>query len=97
MPQHKKTIPQPRRRERQAKPPHFPAAAAAVTAAAMETVATLVAHIQGLSGSGEELARLHNLLRPADGEPLRAHSAALLPFLAQLHPSAHSLGFLYLL
>uniref|UniRef100_A0A0D3GVU0 COP9 signalosome complex subunit 3 n=1 Tax=Oryza barthii TaxID=65489 RepID=A0A0D3GVU0_9ORYZ len=63
----------------------------------METVETLVAHIQGLSGSGEELAHLHNLLRQADGEPLRAHSAALLPFLAQLHPSAHSLGFLYLL
>uniref|UniRef100_A0A0E0LQQ4 COP9 signalosome complex subunit 3 n=1 Tax=Oryza punctata TaxID=4537 RepID=A0A0E0LQQ4_ORYPU len=63
----------------------------------METVETLVAHIQGLSGSAEELAHLHNLLRQADGEPLRAHSAGLLPFLSQLHPQAHSLGFLYLL
>ncbi|XP_006659069.2 COP9 signalosome complex subunit 3 [Oryza brachyantha] len=63
----------------------------------MESVETLVAHIQGLSGSADELAHLHTLLRQADGEPLRAHSAGLLPFLAQLHPQAHSLGFLYLL
>jgi COP9 signalosome complex subunit 3 len=64
---------------------------------AMESVETLVAHIQALSGSPEDLAQLHGLLKQADGDALRAHSAALLPLLPQLHPAAHSLGYLFLL
>ncbi|AQK51018.1 COP9 signalosome complex subunit 3 [Zea mays] len=63
----------------------------------MESLEALVAHIQGLSGSPEELAHLHSLLKQADGEPLRAHAAALVPFLAHLSPETHSLGYLYLL
>ncbi|XP_047079937.1 COP9 signalosome complex subunit 3-like [Lolium rigidum] len=63
----------------------------------MESVETLVAHIQALSGSPEDLAQLHGLLKQADGDALRAHSAALLPLLPQLHPAAHSLGYLFLL
>ncbi|GJN39801.1 hypothetical protein PR202_gb28943 [Eleusine coracana subsp. coracana] len=63
----------------------------------MESVEALVAHIQGLSGSPEELAHLHSLLKQADGDSLRANSAAFVPFLAQLQPETHSLGYLYLL
>jgi COP9 signalosome complex subunit 3 len=63
----------------------------------MESAEALVAHIQGLSGSPEELAQLHGLLKQADGDSLRAHSAAFVPFLAQLQPETHSLGYLYLL
>ncbi|KAM3211435.1 hypothetical protein ACQJBY_064917 [Aegilops geniculata] len=63
----------------------------------MESVEALVAHIQGLSGSPDELAQLHGLLKQADGDALRVHSAGLLPFLSHLHPGAHSLGYLYLL
>ncbi|KAF7102032.1 hypothetical protein CFC21_103226 [Triticum aestivum] len=63
----------------------------------MESVEALVAHIQGLSGSADELAQLHGLLKQADGDALRVHSAGLLPFLSHLHPGAHSLGYLYLL
>ncbi|AQK78401.1 COP9 signalosome complex subunit 3 [Zea mays] len=63
----------------------------------MESLEALVAHIQGLSGSPEELAHLHSLLKQADGEPLRAHAAALVPFLAHLSPETHSLGYIYLL
>ncbi|PAN33394.1 hypothetical protein PAHAL_6G017500 [Panicum hallii] len=63
----------------------------------MESLEALVAHIQGLSGSPEEVAHLHSLLKQADGDSLRAHAAALVPFLAHLSPGAHSLGYLYLL
>ncbi|XP_062192484.1 COP9 signalosome complex subunit 3-like [Phragmites australis] len=63
----------------------------------MESVEALVAHIQGLSGSPEEVAHLHNLLKQADADSLRAHSTALVHFLAQLQPETHSLGYLYLL
>jgi COP9 signalosome complex subunit 3 len=63
----------------------------------MESLEALVAHIQGLSGSPEELAHLHSLLKQADGDSLRSHAAALVPFLAHLSPGAHSLGYLYLL
>ena len=63
----------------------------------MESLEALVAHIQGLSGSPDEVAHLHNLLKQADGDSLRAHAAALVPFLGQLSPGAHSLGYLYLL
>ncbi|XP_034600752.1 COP9 signalosome complex subunit 3 isoform X1 [Setaria viridis] len=63
----------------------------------MESLEALVAHIQGLSGSPEEVAHLHSLLKQADGDSLRSHAAALVPFLAHLSPEAHSLGYLYLL
>ncbi|XP_062195786.1 COP9 signalosome complex subunit 3-like isoform X2 [Phragmites australis] len=63
----------------------------------MESVEALVAHIQGLSGSPQEVAHLHNLLKQADCESLRAHSAAFVQFLAHLQPETHSLGYLYLL
>jgi len=63
----------------------------------MESLEALVAHIQGLSGSPDEVAHLHNLLKQADGDSLRAHAAALVPFLGHLSPGAHSLGYLYLL
>jgi COP9 signalosome complex subunit 3 len=69
----------------------------AAATAMMESAEALVAHIQGLSGSPEELAHLHSLLKQADGDSLRAHSAAFVPFLAQLQPETHSLGYLYLL
>jgi hypothetical protein len=72
-------------------------AAAAAATPLMESLEALVAHIQGLSGSPEELAHLHSLLKQADGEPLRAHAAALVPFLAHLSPETHSLGYIYLL
>ncbi|XP_022683564.1 COP9 signalosome complex subunit 3 isoform X3 [Setaria italica] len=63
----------------------------------MESLEALVAHIQGLSGSPEEVAHLHSLLKQADGDSLRSHAAALVPFLTHLSPEAHSLGYLYLL
>jgi COP9 signalosome complex subunit 3 len=63
----------------------------------MESLEALVAHIQGLSGSPDEVAHLHSLLKQADGDSLRAHAAALVPFLAHLSPDTHSLGYLYLL
>ncbi|CAO2205585.1 unnamed protein product [Urochloa humidicola] len=63
----------------------------------MESLEALVAHIQGLSGSPDEVAHLHSLLKQADGDSLRNHAAALVPFLAHLSPAAHSLGYLYLL
>jgi hypothetical protein len=99
--------PKPHRRRRAAKAkPHLSAAASETTRAGttaalatklMESLEALVAHIQGLSGSPEEVAHLHSLLKQADGDSLRAHAAALVPFLAHLSPGAHSLGYLYLL
>jgi COP9 signalosome complex subunit 3 len=89
--------PNPSEARSKGKTPPVPTAAAAAAAMAIESVEALVAHIQGLSGSAEELAQLHALLKQADGDALRAHSAALLPFLSQLHPGAHSLGYLFLL
>ncbi|WVZ95341.1 hypothetical protein U9M48_041122 [Paspalum notatum var. saurae] len=50
----------------------------------MESLEALVAHI-------------HSLLKQADFDSLRAHAATLVPFLAQLSPATHSLGYLYLL
>ncbi|XP_072990884.1 COP9 signalosome complex subunit 3 [Typha latifolia] len=56
----------------------------------------LVAHIQGLSSTPEEVAHLHSILKQSE-ESLRAHSSRLAPFLHQLDPSVHTLGYLYLL
>ncbi|CAL9199878.1 unnamed protein product [Musa hybrid cultivar] len=62
----------------------------------MESVKAVVAHIQALSGSHEEVADLHSLLKQSEGA-LRSRAARLGPFLHQLDPSAHTLGYLFLL
>ncbi|THU43989.1 hypothetical protein C4D60_Mb02t02650 [Musa balbisiana] len=62
----------------------------------MESVQAVVAHIQALSGSHEEVADLHSLLKQSEGA-LRSRAARLGPFLHQLDPSAHTLGYLFLL
>ncbi|RRT34298.1 hypothetical protein B296_00050000 [Ensete ventricosum] len=63
---------------------------------AMESVEAVVAHIQGLSGSQEEVAHLHSLLKQSE-DALRSQAARLGAFLHQLDPSVHSLGYLFLL
>lgn len=62
----------------------------------MESVEALVAHIQGLSGNSDEVSHLHSLLKQSE-DSLRSLASRLLPFLEQLDPSKHSLGYLYLL
>ncbi|KAF5746942.1 putative 26S proteasome regulatory subunit S3 [Tripterygium wilfordii] len=62
----------------------------------MNAVEALVAQIQGLSGSVADLSHLHNLLKQAD-DSLLNESTRLLPFLDQLDPSKHSLGYLFIL
>ncbi|CAI0456873.1 unnamed protein product [Linum tenue] len=66
------------------------------TTVTMNAVETLVTQIQGLSGSPNDVVALHAHLNKVD-EALRGESARLLPFLDQLDPSIHSLGYLYLL
>ncbi|KAJ3681153.1 hypothetical protein LUZ60_015642 [Juncus effusus] len=61
----------------------------------MESIETLVGHIQTLTNPGE-ISHLHSLLKQAD-ESLRSQAANLAPFLARLDPANHSLGYLYLL
>ncbi|CAL9206354.1 unnamed protein product [Musa hybrid cultivar] len=63
---------------------------------AMESVEAVVAHIQGLSGSQEEVAHLHSLLKQSE-DALRSQAARLGAFLHQLDPSVHTLGYLFLL
>ncbi|XP_042514665.1 COP9 signalosome complex subunit 3-like [Macadamia integrifolia] len=62
----------------------------------MESIEALVAHIQGLSSSVDDISHLHNLLEKAD-ESLQSQASRLAPFLEQLDPSNHSLGYLYIL
>ncbi|XP_065877686.1 COP9 signalosome complex subunit 3 [Euphorbia lathyris] len=62
----------------------------------MNSVESVVTQIQGLSGSVADIAALHTYLKQAD-ESLHAESTRLLPFLDQLEPSIHSLGYLYIL
>ncbi|XP_021727863.1 COP9 signalosome complex subunit 3-like [Chenopodium quinoa] len=62
----------------------------------MDAVEKLVAQIQGLSGSVGDLNQLHLFLKQAE-DSLRHNSSRLAPFLHQLDPSVHSLGYLYLL
>ncbi|KAI4388749.1 hypothetical protein MLD38_001053 [Melastoma candidum] len=58
----------------------------------------LVTQIQALSGSVEDIAHLHTILKTADeslhstGEP-----ALLVSFLDQVDPCNHSLGYLFIL
>ncbi|XP_073393390.1 COP9 signalosome complex subunit 3 isoform X1 [Physcomitrium patens] len=62
----------------------------------MDALDQLVAQVQALSGSEQDVAHLSSLLKQAD-ELLRTH-ALRLPFsLSSLHPTKHSLGYLYLL
>lgn len=62
----------------------------------MDSAETLIAHIQGLSGSLDDINQLHTHLNQAD-ESLRSEPQRLVAFLEQLDPSKHSLGYLYLL
>ncbi|GAB4848016.1 COP9 signalosome complex subunit 3 [Ancistrocladus abbreviatus] len=62
----------------------------------MDTIEALVAQIQGLSGSAEEISQLQSYLKQSE-ETLRLHSTALASFFHQLDPSKHSLGYLYFL
>jgi COP9 signalosome complex subunit 3 len=57
---------------------------------------SLVTQIQGLSGTPLDVDHLNSLLKQADGF-LRTESTRLAPLLAQLDPSKHSLGYLYIL
>ncbi|XP_020578950.1 COP9 signalosome complex subunit 3 [Phalaenopsis equestris] len=62
----------------------------------MGSVEALVAHIQGLSANPGEIAHLHAILKQSE-ETLRVQASRLVPFIEQLDPSIHSLGYLYLL
>ncbi|KAG5254434.1 COP9 signalosome complex [Salix suchowensis] len=62
----------------------------------MYTVESLVAQIQGLSSSAGDLSLLLTHLKQAD-EFLHNESTRLFPFLEQLDPTLHSLGYLYIL
>ncbi|XAR58264.1 hypothetical protein NMG60_11026696 [Bertholletia excelsa] len=62
----------------------------------MNSVESLVAQIQGLSGSAEDITHLHGLLKQSE-ELIQSESARLMGCLAELDPSKHSLGYLYIL
>ncbi|CAA6668317.1 unnamed protein product [Spirodela intermedia] len=62
----------------------------------MDSLEALVAHIQALSGSVEEVSHLHSLLKQAEAS-LQSQAARLSSFLGQLDASKHSLGYLYIL
>ncbi|GFZ19121.1 rubisco methyltransferase family protein [Actinidia rufa] len=55
-----------------------------------------ILHIQGLSSSADDVTHLHGLLKQSE-ELLQSESTRLAPFLAELDPSKHSLGYLYIL
>ncbi|KAK9104190.1 hypothetical protein Scep_021034 [Stephania cephalantha] len=62
----------------------------------MESAEAMIAHIQGLSSTPEDLAHLHNLLKQSE-DSLESQAPNLGPLLTQLDPSKHSLGYLYIL
>ncbi|XP_057437467.1 COP9 signalosome complex subunit 3 [Lotus japonicus] len=62
----------------------------------MDPLEALAAQIQGLSSTSGDIARLHIILKQAD-DSLRSESTRLSPLFSQLHPSHHTLGFLYVL
>lgn len=62
----------------------------------MDTLDSLVAQVQGLSGSRDDLAHLHTLLKQCD-DPAIKDCGRLHLALSQLDPSKHSLGYLYFL
>ncbi|KAF5194321.1 Cop9 signalosome complex subunit 3 like, partial [Thalictrum thalictroides] len=59
----------------------------------------LVNQIQRLSSSNseEEKSRFHSVLKQAEESLLRPQASQLAPYLEQLDPSTHSLGYLYIL
>ncbi|WCJ27498.1 COP9 signalosome complex subunit 3 [Euphorbia peplus] len=62
----------------------------------MNNIEAVLTQIQGLSGSVADITALHTYLKHAD-DSLHSESTRLLPFLDQLEPSIHSLGYLYIL
>ncbi|EPS70923.1 hypothetical protein M569_03832, partial [Genlisea aurea] len=62
----------------------------------MKSPELLLAQIQGLSGNAGDLNQLRNYLKQSE-EYLQTESARLPPFLEELDPAAHSLGYLYIL
>ncbi|KAL2925458.1 COP9 signalosome complex subunit 3 [Bienertia sinuspersici] len=62
----------------------------------MDAVERVVTNIERLSGSVADLNQLHNILKQSE-DSLRLNSSRLSPFLHQLDPSIHSLGYLYFL
>ncbi|KAK1270380.1 COP9 signalosome complex subunit 3 [Acorus gramineus] len=61
-----------------------------------DSIEALVAHVQALSGTLEDLNHLHSLLKQRE-DSLHSQASQLLPFFEQLDPFKHSLGYLYLL
>lgn len=62
----------------------------------MSSAESLVAQIQGLSGTVDDLNQLRNYLRQSD-DLLHSDTALLPPLLNELDPAQHSLGYLYIL
>ncbi|XP_073311439.1 COP9 signalosome complex subunit 3 [Primulina huaijiensis] len=62
----------------------------------MNSVESVVAQIQGLSGDINELTQLSSFLKQSE-ELLHTESSRLAPLLNELDPSIHSLGYLYIL
>lgn len=60
------------------------------------SVESVVAQIQGLSSSAQDIAHLHSLLKQSE-DLVHSESTRLAPFLSELDPSIHSLGYLYIL
>eukprot|EP00887_Chlorella_sp_A99_P005974 scaffold27.g5974.t1 len=64
----------------------------------MASLESVVAQIQGLSGTSADLSSLHTILKSQPTEAvLRANAGGLLTAVAALDATAHSLGCLYLL
>ncbi|XP_031481582.1 COP9 signalosome complex subunit 3 [Nymphaea colorata] len=62
----------------------------------MDSVESLITHIQGLSGCPEDVSHLHSLLKQEE-DSLQSQGSRLGSFLHLLDPSKHSLGYLYFL
>ena len=60
------------------------------------SVDSLVAEIQGFSGSSQDVNHLHNLTKQSE-DVIRSQAATFASCLTQLDPSIHSLGYLYIL
>ncbi|GAB2229736.1 hypothetical protein Droror1_Dr00013988 [Drosera rotundifolia] len=62
----------------------------------METLETTTAQIQALSRTKSDATHLNNLLKKSE-DSIRLRSASLKPYMDQLDPAIHSLGYLYYL
>ncbi|PIM99331.1 COP9 signalosome, subunit CSN3 [Handroanthus impetiginosus] len=62
----------------------------------VNSLETLVTHIQVLSGNIADLTYLSNVLKQS-GDWLQSEQTRLAPLLGELNPSMHSLGYLYIL